>query len=384
MVEGLKVLVVLGTRAEAIKLAPIILDLRRRSGINVMVCLTGQHRHMVDPVLSWFDIPVDDDLQIMVENQSLAHLTATVLTGMDRVLDSFHPAWILVQGDTTSAFAASLAGFYRRIPVAHVEAGLRSYQKQFPFPEEVNRILTTHLSDVHFAPTQQARANLLKEGIPGDRVQVVGNPVIDALMLTVEKTASEAFHAQCQARLATVDWGKRVLLVTGHRRESFGAPFGQICEALRDLALTEDVEIIYPVHLNPNVQRPVYQVLGGLRNVHLLEPVDYPMLIWLAQQSFLIITDSGGIQEEAPSLGKPVVVMRDVTERCESLEAGVAVLVGTSRATIVETVTRLLHDPEQYQTMARVLHLYGDGNAAKRIGDCLENGVAVSQTSLAG
>ena len=384
MVEGLKVLVVLGTRAEAIKLAPIILDLRRRSGINLMVCLTGQHRHMVDPVLSWFDIPVDDDLQIMVENQSLAHVTANVLTGMDRVLDSFHPAWILVQGDTTSAFAASLAGFYRRVPVAHVEAGLRSYQKQFPFPEEVNRILTTHLSDVHFAPTQQARANLLKEGIPGDRVQVVGNPVIDAMMLTVEKTASEAFHAQCQARLATVDWGKRVLLVTGHRRESFGAPFGQICEALRDLALTEDVEIIYPVHLNPNVQGPVYHMLGGLRNVHLLEPVDYPMLIWLAQQSFLIITDSGGIQEEAPSLGKPVVVMRDVTERCESLEAGVAVLVGTSRARIVETVTKLLHDPEYYQTMARVLHLYGDGNAAKRIGDCLENGVAVSQTSLAG
>jgi len=374
MAEGLKVLVVLGTRPEAIKLAPIILELQRRPGMTVMVCLTGQHRHMVDPVLSWFHIRVDDDLQIMVENQSLAHLTANVLTGMDRVLDSFHPDWLLVQGDTTSAFAAALAGFYRKVPVAHVEAGLRSYHKHFPFPEEVNRILTTHLSDVHFAPTPQARAHLIKEGISEDQIEVVGNPVIDALMLTAEKTTSEAFHAQCQARLATVDWGKRVLLVTGHRRESFGAPFEQICEALRDLALAEDVEIIYPVHLNPNVQRPVYKVLGGLKNVHLLDPVDYPMLIWLAQQSFLIITDSGGIQEEAPSLGKPVVVMRDVTERTESLEAGVAVLVGTSRTAIVETVARLLHDREYYQTMARVLHLYGDGKAAQQIVGRLENG----------
>ena len=374
MAEKLKVLVVLGTRPEAIKLAPIILELRRRQGMTVRVCVTGQHRHMVDPVLSWFDIPVDDDLQIMVENQSLAHLTAHVLTGMDRILDSFHPDWLLVQGDTTSAFAAALAGFYRKVPVAHVEAGLRSYQKHFPFPEEVNRILTTHLSDRHFAPTPQARAHLLKEGIPDDRVQVVGNSVIDALMLTVEKISSEAFHRQCQARLPDIDWEKRVLLVTGHRRESFGAPFGQICEALRDVALAEDVEIIYPVHLNPNVQRPVHHLLGQLKNVHLLEPVEYPMMIWLAQQSFLIITDSGGIQEEAPSLGKPVVVMRDVTERGESLEAGVAVLVGTSRKIIVETVSRLLHDREYYQSMARVLHLYGDGTAARRIVDCLERG----------
>jgi len=367
----MKILIVFGTRPEAIKLAPIIKELQEDSRFSVAVCLSGQHREMVDHVISFFGLPVSFDLKIMTERQTLSEVTAKVLAGLTNVIESYQPDWILVQGDTTTSFAAALAAFYHRVRVAHVEAGLRSHNKWAPFPEEMNRVLSTRLADLHFAPTVRAKQNLIDEGVQDDTIHVVGNSVIDALFITSAKIKELRLEQEFRKRINGVTFEKPVILVTGHRRESFGAPFQQICLALRDIAGSHDIDVIFPVHLNPEVRVPVHQLLGNIENIHLLEPVDYPMLVWLAQHSYLILTDSGGIQEEAAFLGKPVLVMREVTERIESLDLGVSVLVGTSQKNIVAEVLRLLSDRDHYFSMAKSVDIYGDGRTSRRIVDTL-------------
>ncbi|HTN54470.1 MAG TPA: UDP-N-acetylglucosamine 2-epimerase (non-hydrolyzing) [Anaeromyxobacter sp.] len=367
-----KLLVAFGTRPEAIKLAPVIRELAGRPGAEVRVCLTGQHREMVDGILSFFGLPQhDDDLAIMRPNQSLNEIAARAFEGIDRVLARFQPDWTLVQGDTTTAFVSALASFHRRVKVAHVEAGLRSHDRFRPYPEEVNRVMTAVVADLHFAPTPRARADLLAERIPAERIQVVGNTVVDALRLALPRVQAEGFAATVRAELPGLDPGRPLVLVTGHRRESFGAPFRELCLAIRDLAERNPVQVVYPVHLNPNVRAPVQELLSGTPNVRLVEPVSYPLLVWLAQRSRFILTDSGGIQEEAAALGRPVLVMREVTERRESVEAGVSRLVGTERAAILEWGERLLRDDQAYRAMARPVDVYGDGHASERIADAL-------------
>ncbi len=364
-------LFVFGTRPEAIKLAPLALSLREIG--DIQMCVSGQHREMLDQVLKFFSIAPDYDLNIMEENQSLFRVTAKSLGLFEKIIDQSVPDLIIVQGDTTTAFTGALAGYYKGIKVAHVESGLRSFDKYSPFPEEINRVLVDHIADYHFAPTKKARQNLLREGIPGTNIYVVGNTVIDALLMGIdiarrdEKRYSEFFRF--------LDFSKRVLLVTGHRRESFGKPFENICRALKEIA-RGSVEIVYPVHLNPNVRRQVFPILGGIRNVHLIEPLDYPSLIWLMSKSSIVLTDSGGIQEEAPSLGKPVLVTRDVTERTEGIEAGTAILVGTDRKRIVEAATRLLSDQAEYREMAKKKNPYGDGKTSERIREIIKNFIA--------
>jgi UDP-N-acetylglucosamine 2-epimerase (non-hydrolysing) len=360
-------LFIFGTRPEAIKLAPLV---QRMGEIgDVRVCVSGQHREMLDQVLRFFSIRPDYDLDIMEENQSLFTVTAKVLTLLEKVIDESVPDLIIVQGDTTTAFAGALAGYYKKIKVAHVEAGLRSSDKFSPFPEEMNRILAGHIADYHFAPTKNARENLLREGITRKSIHVVGNTVVDALLmgLAIVKKDEKRF---CD-HFRSLDLSRKMVLVTGHRRESFGKPFENICLALKDIARNE-VEVVYPVHLNPNVRRQVYSLLRGVRNIHLMEPLGYPDLIWLMSKSYLVLTDSGGIQEEAPSLGKPVLVMRDVTERKEGIEAGTAFLVGTNRKRIVESARMLLSDREAYLRMAKRRNPYGDGRASERIRDIIE------------
>ncbi|WP_242355666.1 non-hydrolyzing UDP-N-acetylglucosamine 2-epimerase [Anaeromyxobacter sp. SG64] len=366
----MRILIVFGTRPEAVKLAPLVHDLRQRPGAHVEVCLTGQHREMVTQVVSFFGVDVDHDLEIMRTNQTLSDVAARTLTGVDRLLESRRPDWVVVQGDTTTCFATALAAFHRKVRVAHVEAGLRSGDRWAPYPEEMNRVLTARLADLHLAPTARAKASLLAEGIPEDRIRVVGNTGIDALLLAVETLREKGLDEMYAARFP-LRAERPLVLVTGHRRESFGRPFEELCEAIRDVASANDVEILYPVHLNPNVREPVFRILSGLPNVHLVEPVEYPALVWLARRSRFILTDSGGIQEEASALGKPVLVMRDVTERQESVEAGVSRLVGTSREVIREACTSLLRDGAAYARMARRVDLYGDGRASARIGDAL-------------
>lgn len=355
-------LFILGTRPEAIKLAPLIRTLAAAG--KVKVCSTGQHRQMLDQVLGFFSIVPDYDLRIMGRDQTLFTVTARALARLERVIDDARPDLILVQGDTTTAFAGALAGFYRKIPVAHIEAGLRSFDKFSPYPEEMNRLLVSRLADYHFAPTKKARENLLSEGVPSRNIFVVGNTVIDALFTGLDIIRAD--EKPCRRKFRTVDFSKKLILVTGHRRESFGRPFEQICRALKEIA-RRGVEIVYPVHLNPRVRAHVYPLLRDVANIHLIEPLDYPHLIWLMGQSHLVLTDSGGIQEEAPSLGKPVLVMRDVTERTEGIEAGTAILVGTDRRRIVEETSRLLEDPRAYRAMARRKNPYGDGRACRRI-----------------
>ena len=360
-------LVVFGTRPEAIKLAPVVRELERnRARFIVRVCVTAQHREMLDQVLRLFDVRVDHDLNIMQKGQSLEDVTTRVLTGMRRVLREEDPDMVVVQGDTTTTFATSLAAYYAGVPVAHVEAGLRTWNKRSPFPEEINRVLTSHLADLHFPPTRPSRDNLLAEGIDRKRIVVTGNTVIDALFHVRASIKKEipAYRKQ----FAPIDFSKRMILVTGHRRENFGEGFLDICAAIRTIALKErDLEIVYPVHLNPNVQRPVLQILSGLDNVHLLKPLDYRPFVFMMDQSYLILTDSGGVQEEAPSLGKPVLVMRNHTERPEAVRAGTVRLVGTSRETIVREVERLLHDKATYTRMSRAHNPYGDGKSSPRV-----------------
>lgn len=360
-------LFIFGTRPEAIKLAPVIRKLRDAG--NVSVCVTGQHREMLDHVLGFFSVTADYDLNVMTANQGLFGLTANLLTLLEGVIEKDKPDVIIVQGDTTSSFVGALAGYYKKIKVSHIEAGLRSFDRYSPFPEETNRVLIGHMADYHFAPTSKARANLLREGISGDNIFVVGNTVIDALFTGLEliKKCESDFNSYFDF----VDFSKRVILVTGHRRESFGKPFEDICRALREIAVNE-VEIVYPVHLNPNVRRHVYPMLDGARNIHLIGPLEYPHLIWLMQKSYMVLTDSGGIQEEAPSLGKPVLVMRDVTERTEGIEAGTAKLVGTGTKKIVESALELLNNIDEYERMARACNPYGDGRASERIKEAFE------------
>ncbi len=364
----MKVLTVFGTRPEAIKMAPVVKALAANSAFDAKVCVTAQHRQMLDQVLDIFAIRPDFDLNLMKPGQDLSDITSNVLLGMRDVFKQWQPDLVLVHGDTTTTLAASLSAYYARIRVGHVEAGLRTGDKYAPWPEEMNRRLAASLTDIHFAPTEKARANLLREGIDPQTIHVTGNTVIDALLDVVERVRTDA---ALQSRLASqfdfINPAKRLILVTGHRRENFGAGFENICHALRDIAARGDAQIVYPVHLNPNVQEPVRRILDGVPDIHLIAPLDYLPFIYMMDRSVLLITDSGGIQEEAPSLGKPVLVMRDTTERPEAVDAGTVKLVGTDRATIVREAHRLLDDATAYDIMARAHNPYGDGQAATRI-----------------
>ncbi len=367
-VPKMKILTVFGTRPEAIKMAPVVKALAADSAFDAKVCVTAQHRQMLDQVLDIFAIRPDFDLNLMKPGQDLSDITSNVLLGMRDVFKQWQPDIVLVHGDTTTTLAASLSAYYARIRVGHVEAGLRTGDKYAPWPEEMNRRLAASLTDIHFAPTEKARANLLREGIDPQTIHVTGNTVIDALLDVVERVRTDA---ALQSRLASqfhfINPAKRLILVTGHRRENFGAGFENICHALRDIAARGDVQIVYPVHLNPNVQEPVRRILDGVPDIHLIAPLDYLPFIYMMDRSALLITDSGGIQEEAPSLGKPVLVMRDTTERPEAVDAGTVKLVGTDRATIVREANRLLDDATAYDLMARAHNPYGDGQAASRI-----------------
>jgi UDP-N-acetylglucosamine 2-epimerase (non-hydrolysing) len=370
---ALRVLSVLGTRPEAIKLAPVITRLAQTPGVVSLVCATAQHRQMLDQVLSLFEIAPDYDLDLMRPGQDLFDLTARVLTAMKPVLEKAKPDILLAQGDTTTCLAASLAAFYAGVPIGHVEAGLRTGDMAAPFPEEANRVLVSRLARLHFAPTKKAEDNLLAEGTRPETIFVTGNTVIDALLSVRDKAAGAAGAGVLDDGLKR-DWlaGKRRVLITGHRRESFGGGFESLCAAIRELAARHpDWRFIYPVHLNPNVQEPVGRILGGLSNVALIEPLEYLPFVWLMDGADVILTDSGGIQEEGPSLGKPVLVMRAVTERPEAVEAGTVMLVGTERAKIIEGMERVLLDRDLYRRMSRAHNPYGDGKAAGRIADIL-------------
>ncbi|WP_147694357.1 non-hydrolyzing UDP-N-acetylglucosamine 2-epimerase [Vogesella mureinivorans] len=364
-----KVLTVFGTRPEAIKMAPLVHALAAADGIDSKVCVTAQHREMLDQVLALFEIQPDYDLNIMKPGQSLSQITSTILQGMEPVLADFKPDIVLVHGDTSTTLAASLAAFYARIKVGHVEAGLRTGNLYSPWPEEANRKLTGALAEWHFAPTDTSSQNLAKENIPASQVAITGNTVIDALLWVKAKLdSSPEFAEQFSQQFAFLDNSKRMILVTGHRRESFGSGFENICSALAQLAAAyPDVQIVYPVHLNPNVREPVNRILSGVDNVHLIEPQDYLPFVYLMDKAHIILTDSGGIQEEAPSLGKPVLVMRDTTERPEAVAAGTVKLVGTDQTNIMNTVKQLLDNQQAYLSMSKAHNPYGDGKACQRI-----------------
>jgi len=363
-----KVMLVFGTRPEAIKMAPLVHAVSAHPQLEALTVVTAQHRQMLDQVLEIFDIKPDVDLDIMQPGQSLPSVTARILQGMTPVFDELKPDIVLVHGDTSTTLSAALAAFYAKIPVGHVEAGLRTGDMQAPWPEEMNRRLTSPLSSLHFAPTASSRANLLREGIADESIHVTGNTVIDALLQMDERIRTDAaLQEQMRNRFQFLDATKPLILVTGHRRENFGGGFERICKALGTIAKRRDVQIVYPVHLNPNVQEPVRRHLSGLENVHLIEPQDYLPFVYLMQQAHIILTDSGGVQEEAPSLGKPVLVMRDTTERPEALDAGTVELVGTDDERIVAALERLLDDPVEYSRMSEAHNPYGDGNACQRI-----------------
>lgn len=363
----MKVLTVLGTRPEAIKLAPVIKELEQHSGVASKVCVTAQHREMLDPFLNLFQIKPDHDLNVMQPNQTLFDVTTKALLGLKDVLDAERPDIVLVQGDTTTAFAAALAAFYLKIKIGHIEAGLRSHDKYNPFPEEINRRLISHLADLHFAPTERARANLLAEGVRNEGIFVTGNTVVDSLLMIVERT--EGLDPLPDL---SIDPDRKLILVTAHRRESFGAGLANICQALKEIVESvDDVEIVYPVHLNPNVRDTATRILGSVERIHLIEPLDYVSFVHLMSRSYLILTDSGGIQEEAPSLGKPVLVIRDRTERPEAIEGGVAKLVGTEPRRIVRESLHFLKDEKAYETMACACNPFGDGHAAERVVEAL-------------
>lgn len=381
----LRVLSIFGTRPEAVKMAPVVQSLAQAPGVDALVCVTAQHRQMLDQVLQLFNIIPDVDLDLMQPDQSLASLTAEIFTHLDPVLADLQPDWILVQGDTTTVMASSLAAFYRHIRIGHVEAGLRTNDKWQPFPEEINRRLASVVTDLHFAPTDWARQNLLRENIPASQIIVTGNPVIDALHAVVKMPPtpfvldlftrmdilSESSSAHSTASYAS----PRLILVTAHRRENFGKPLENICMALKELAefYGDGIRIVYPVHLNPNVQAPVYRILSSIPNIFLLAPVDYLPMVHLMKHASLVLTDSGGLQEEAPALGVPVLVMRAVTERPEGVNAGTVRLVGTDPGQIVNQSRKLLDDPQAYAAMAHAINPYGDGKAASRITDAILN-----------
>ena len=361
----IKVLSVFGTRPEAIKMAPVVKELEKYPDqIIPKICVTAQHREMLDQILDLFEIKPDYDLNLMRSNQTLDHLTATILTELTPVIQAEQPNWLLVQGDTTTVMAASIAAFYQGVRVGHVEAGLRTGDKRQPFPEEINRRIAGVVADMHFAPTDWAQTNLIKEGIPADQVITTGNTVIDALLM-----AANLPYNPAKGPLADIPWEKRIIMVTAHRRENFGEPLEKIGLALKVIAkqYRDDVQIVYPVHLNPNVQEPVYRLLNDVPNITLLPPLGYLPLVYLMKQCYLVITDSGGIQEEAPALGKPVLVLRDKTERPEGVHAGTVKLVGTDEDKIIYETVQLLDNDTAYVKMAHAVNPYGDGHAAERI-----------------
>lgn len=364
-----KILFVIGTRPEAIKMAPLIIQcLEQKNDFNTKVCLTAQHRQMLDQVLNFFSIKADYDLDLMKPNQNLHTLTADIIVGLKSIYEDFKPDWVLVHGDTTTSTAAALSAFYSGIPVAHVEAGLRTFNKLAPFPEEMNRSITARIANLHFAPTKASKNNLIKENIALNQIVVTGNTVIDALKLGLQKV-DEGSNKEIQHLKSIINFDKKIILVTGHRRENFGDGFENICAALQQLAhaFQDDVEIVYPVHLNPNVQGPVKKLLINQSNIKLVEPLNYEAFIWMMNKSFIIITDSGGVQEEAPSLGKPVLVMRDITERPEAVEAGTVILVGTNKTKIFDEANKLLLNENYYTQMSGKHNPYGDGLASQRI-----------------
>jgi UDP-N-acetylglucosamine 2-epimerase (non-hydrolysing) len=365
-----KILIVFGTRPEAIKMAPLVREFKKNSNeFDTKVCITAQHREMLDQVLSFFEITPDFDLDLMKPNQNLYNLTSDILINLKPILEDFRPDYVLVHGDTTTTMATSIAAFYSGAKICHVEAGLRTHNLQSPFPEEMNRCVTGVVTDIHFSPTQASKNNLLKEGKDTSSILITGNTVIDALLYSVEKVNENNFiDAEIDALKEIVEVDKKLILVTGHRRENHGNGFINICKALKKLAEeNKDCQIIYPVHLNPNVQKPVYELLDDIDNIQLIAPLSYPSFVWLMEKSYLIITDSGGIQEEAPSLGKPVLVMRDTTERPEAVEAGTVILVGTDTEKIYNEAQNLLKDDAVYQKMSYLHNPYGDGKACKTI-----------------
>ena len=376
-----KVMLVFGTRPEAIKMAPLVKEFQKYpEQFQTIVCVTGQHREMLDQVLQLFEIVPDYDLNIMKQGQDLYDVTARVLTGMRDVLKGTQPDIVLVHGDTTTSTSAALAAFYQQIPVGHVEAGLRTYDMLSPWPEEMNRQVTDRICTYYFAPTERSRRNLLRENVEAGKIYVTGNTVIDALLMAVDIIAGkpgvqEQLHEELRAKGYTVG-NRPYILMTGHRRENFGDGFLHICKAIKEIAaLHPELDIVYPVHLNPNVQKPVYELLSGLENVYLISPLDYLPFIYAMQHSMLLLTDSGGVQEEAPSLGKPVLVMRNTTERPEAVEAGTVRLVGTDAATIVGNVSELLRNKDIYRQMSETHNPYGDGKACERIVEALAGGM---------
>jgi len=366
-------LFIFGTRPEAVKMTPLIKECEKYpNDFNVKIAVTGQHREMLDQVLEFFKITPDYDLNLMKPNQTLFDVTADALRGMNDIIDEVKPDLIIVQGDTTTVFTGALAGYYKKVKVAHLEAGLRTGDKYSPFPEEMNRILTGHIADYHWAPTEQARKNLIIEGIKDENIHVVQNTVIDALFLGLD-LIKEQGDTKYQEFFKDIDFSKKVVLVTAHRRESFGEPFENICNAIKELSTQhQDVEFVYPVHLNPNVREVVYRILSNIPNVHLLEPLDYPYMLWIMNRAYIVLTDSGGIQEEAPALGKPVLVLRNDTERPEGITAGTAKLVGTDKEKIFEETNTLLNNTEAYDKMAHAVNPYGDGKASARIVELLK------------
>jgi len=370
----IKNLIIFGTRPEAIKMAPLVKAFaKENNSFETKVCVTAQHREMLDQVLDFFDIAPDYDLDLMKPGQNLFGLTADIITSLQTVLEDFEPDFVYVHGDTTTTMAGSIAAFYSGAKVCHVEAGLRTYDKRAPFPEEINRQITGRVADFHFAPTTKARDNLRKEQTPQTHIAVTGNTVIDALLDSVERV-SDLQNPEIESLEKQIGPEEKVILVTGHRRENHGQGFIRICEALKEIAETHnDVRIIYPVHLNPKVKKPVYRLLSGISNIDLINPLSYPSFVWLMNQSYMIITDSGGVQEEAPSLGKPVLVMRDTTERPEAVKEGTVLLVGTDKNKIIEQANSLLTDKNRYEKMSALHNPYGDGKACRRIIDFIKN-----------
>lgn len=373
MKPTLSILVVFGTRPEAVKLAPVIKELGKHPDkIDVHVCVTAQHREMLDQVLNAFEIEPDIDLDLMKHDQTLAELTARIFNNLDPVIKDLTPDWLIVQGDTTTVMASAILGYYNRVRIGHVEAGLRTHDKWQPFPEEINRRLAGVVADLHFAPTENNRQNLLREGIPDEIIKITGNPAIDALRIIAKQpTPPEA--VKLLEKAGVLNENRQLVLVTAHRRENFGQPIRDICFALKRLAehYQNELTLIYPVHLNPNIQKPVYEILTGVNNIFLLEPMDYIPLVHLMKRATLILTDSGGIQEEAPSFGVPTLVLRERTERQEGVEAGTLKLVGTDSERIYKEARKLLDDPQAYAAMAGSVNPYGDGYAAKRIVEAL-------------
>ncbi|GAA0750906.1 non-hydrolyzing UDP-N-acetylglucosamine 2-epimerase [Psychroflexus lacisalsi] len=374
--KKIKNLIVFGTRPEAIKIAPLVKAFKDEvSSFETKVCITAQHREMLDQVLSFFEITPDYDLDLMKPNQDLYSLTADIITNLKPILEEFKPDYVYVHGDTTTTMAASIAAFYSGAKVCHVEAGLRTFNKRSPFPEEMNRTVTGSIADYHFAPTETSKKNLLEENIDARNILITGNTVIDALKYSNAKVNSLGFNnKEIESVKAILETTKRLILVTGHRRENHGQGFVNICNALKQIVQENtDVQVIYPVHLNPNVQEPVYEILKDIPNLRLIAPLSYPSFIWLMSQSHIIITDSGGVQEEAPSLGKPVLVMRDTTERPEAVEVGTVLLVGTDTRKIVSEANKLLNDNSFYTKMSMLHNPYGDGTACKKIVEYIKN-----------